>query len=342
MSSMQRVLTTMNHQEPDKVPLFLFTTMHPAKEKNISIKEYFASAESVAEGQLLMRTKYRNDCYYTFYYASIELEAFGVKSFFRDGTPVNAGTPFINTPEDIIKMRVPQLHDSPSLQKVLKTTEILKKEGGDVPIIGVVISPFSLPIMQMGFAKYIDLLYESPNMFDILIQKNIEFCLQWFQAQLDAGATAICYFDPVSSPSIVPPAIYKKYGFPITQQIFKKMQAPIAIHLASGRSLRIAEDLKKTDALVIGCSSEEDIGELKDTYRGKMTVLGNLNGIEMCNWGKDDAYNNIQTIIKKAAKGGGLIISDNHGEIPYQVKHETLMHISDAVEKYGYYPIRGV
>ena len=32
MTSMQRVLTALGHREPDKVPLFLLTTMHGAKE----------------------------------------------------------------------------------------------------------------------------------------------------------------------------------------------------------------------------------------------------------------------------------------------------------------------
>lgn len=32
MTSLQRVLTTLGHKEPDRVPLFLLLTMHGAKE----------------------------------------------------------------------------------------------------------------------------------------------------------------------------------------------------------------------------------------------------------------------------------------------------------------------
>jgi len=41
----------------------------------------------------------------------------------------------------------------------------------------------------------------------------------------------------------------------------------------------------------------------------------------------------------KAGKGGGLIISDNHGEIPLQVKEDTLLTISEAINKWGKYPL---
>lgn len=37
--------------------------------------------------------------------------------------------------------------------------------------------------------------------------------------------------------------------------------------------------------------------------------------------------------------GGGFILSDNHGEIPWQVPDEVLMAISEAVHKWGRYPL---
>ena len=42
ITSLQRVLTTLGHQEPDRVPLFLLPTMHGARELGLSIKEYFS------------------------------------------------------------------------------------------------------------------------------------------------------------------------------------------------------------------------------------------------------------------------------------------------------------
>ena len=61
MNSMQRTLTALSQQEPDRVPLFLLTTLHGAKELGISIKEYYSRAEHVAEGQLRLLSKYKSD-----------------------------------------------------------------------------------------------------------------------------------------------------------------------------------------------------------------------------------------------------------------------------------------
>jgi uroporphyrinogen decarboxylase len=56
-------------------------------------------------------------------------------------------------------------------------------------------------------------------------------------------------------------------------------------------------------------------------------------------WSTEEATEKVKEIIHKAAPGGGFILSDNHGEIPYQVPENVLFAISDAVHKYGNYPI---
>ena len=57
-SSLQRVLTTLSHREPDRVPLFLLLTTHGAKELGLGIREYFSRPEYVAEGQLRLQRKF--------------------------------------------------------------------------------------------------------------------------------------------------------------------------------------------------------------------------------------------------------------------------------------------
>ncbi len=340
MTSMQRVLTTLGHEEPDRVPHFLLVTMHGARELGLSIEEYFSRAENVIEGQLRMRERFRHDCLYTFFYASIEIEAMGGKVLFRDDGPANAGAPFIKTFGDIEKLENTDMLEASCLKKVLKTTEGLKAEVGDeVPIIGVVMSPFSLPVMQMGFESYLDLIYDDPALFERLIKVNEEFCVEWANAQLEAGATAICYFDPISSPTVFPREMYLKKGFEIARRTIARINGPTATHMASGRSIPILDDIAKTGTAVVGVSALEDMSEIKDMCRDKLTVLGNLNGIEMRRWTPEDAEMVVKEAIAKAGRGGGFILSDNHGEIPWQVPEDVLMAISDAVRKWGRYPL---
>jgi uroporphyrinogen decarboxylase len=340
MTPMERVLTALSHKEPDRVPLFLLLTMHGAKELGMNIKEYFSKAENVAEGQIRLQKKYNNDCYYSFFYAPIEVEAFGADVIYSEDGPPNSGMPFIRDINDINNLEAPCVKDSKVLRKVLTATKQLHEESkGEIPIIGVVMSPFSLPVMQMGFEKYFELMHYHPDLFNKLMEVNERFCVDWANAQLEAGATAICYFDPVSSVSMIPKDLYLKTGFEIAKRTLAKIKGPTATHFASGDCLPLANLLPDTGTAVVGVSSKEDVGALKKAYRNKLTVLGNLNGIEMRRWSKDETKTIVKDAIEKAASGGGFILSDNHGEIPFQVKDETLFAIAEAVHSYGQYPI---
>jgi uroporphyrinogen decarboxylase len=340
MTSLERVLATLGHTEPDRVPFFLLLTMHGAPELGLSIKDYFSRAENVAEGQLRMRAKYRHDCLYTFFYAPIEIEAWGAEVVYAEDGPPNSGEPLIKKHGDIEKLSPPRVENSRCLKKVLAATEQLKaRTAGDVPIIGVVMSPFSLPVMQMGFDKYLDLIIEEPALWEKLMKVNEAFCVDWANAQVRSGATAICYFDPVSSSTIVPRDLYLKTGFPVAKRTISRIKAPAAIHFASGRSLSILDDVAQTGPAVLGVSAEEDLAELKAAGRGKIALLGNLNGIAMRRWSKAEAEATVKEAIAKAGPGGGFVLSDNHGEIPYQVPEEVLSAISDAVHRWGRYPL---
>jgi len=340
MTSMQRTLTALGHGEPDRVPLFLLLTEHGARELGLSIEAYFSCAEYVIEGQLRLHRKYHTDCLYAFYYASIEVEAWGGSTLFiEDGPPLCAG-PIIRSPAQIDSLQAPAITEAAGLGRVLDTIRGLKAQVGDtVPIIGVAISPFSLPVMQMGFDHYLDLIHEQPARFEHLMAANIEFTVEWANAQLDAGATAICYFDPVSSTTSIPRELYLTTGMDVARRVLPRIKGPTATHMASGRVMPILGDIADTGTAIVGVSALEDLAELKAVAHGRVTLLGNLNGIEMRRWTPAQAEFAVKQAIAKAGRGGGFLLGENHGEVPYLVPDEVLLAISAAAERWGRYPL---
>ncbi len=340
MNSLQRILTSLGHQEPDRVPLLLMTNLIGAREVGLSIKEYFSSADHVVEGQLRLRAKYRSDCVDAFFYAALEMEAWGCETIFSEDGPPNAGPPPIQKPEDILRLEPPKVRESPGLKRALDAIGKLKAHiGAEALILGVVMAPTSLPVMQLGFENYIELIYGRQDLLQRLLAVNEEFCVEWANAQLAAGATAICYFDPVSSPTIIPPDLSHMFLRQIARRTIARFQGPSAIHLASGRSMPILEDVACTGTLAVGVSTLEDLAEVKAACRGKLALVGNLNTVEMRHWRPAQAEEKVKEAIAKAGRGGGFLLSDNHGEIPWQVPEEVLLAIRDAVDRWGRYPL---
>ena len=113
----------------------------------------------------------------------------------------------------------------------------------------------------------------------------------------------------------------------------------VATHLASGCALPIVEDLAQTGTMAVSVGHNESLADLKQACGGKLTVLGNLNGIEMRRWTLDEAEAKVKSAIAAAGTGGGFLLSDLHGEIPWQVPEEVLLAISKACRKWGRYPL---
>jgi uroporphyrinogen decarboxylase len=230
--------------------------------------------------------------------------------------------------------------NTPCLRKMLDATAAIKAQmTEEAPIIGVVMSPFSLPVMQMGFPAYLNLIYEQRDLFWKLMEINEAFCVAWGNAQIAVGATAIAYFDPVSSSTIISRQDYLHTGHKIAQRTLAQINAPSAIHFASGNCLPIINDVITTGAAVVSATALEPIREMKAACEGKLTVLGNLNGIEMARWTPEQARKKVKEVIAAAGAGGGFILSDNHGEIPWQVSDEVLLAIADTVHHCGTYPL---
>jgi uroporphyrinogen decarboxylase len=340
MTSAQRVFTTMEHREPDRVPQFLATTLTGARELGLSIREYFHRPEHVVEGQLRMQRKYRNDCYLGFLYGPLEVEAFGGEVIFVDDGPPNSGEPVVRDVERIPDLPPPDPHENRALRRTLDVIDGLRAHGDPgVPILGVVISPFSLPVMQLGFPAYLDLLHERPDLVHHLLAVNEEFCVAWGNAQFAAGATALTYFDPLASPTNVTPAMYRELGKPVARRVLSRLQGPAVAHLASGRVLGVVDDLVELGVAGVGAGDVEDAAAVKEACRGRVTMIGNLNGIAMANWSDADAEAAVKDLLAAAAPGGGFVLSDGHGELPWQVSDDVILAVSEAVHAWGRYPL---
>lgn len=343
MTAMERMMTAMGQKEPDRVPFVISVTMQGARELGLSIKDYYSKAEHVVEAQLRMFGKYRHDVLNPTFYASLELEAWGGETLYRDDGPPNSGPPVITRLEDIRSLEPPKVKDSPRLQEVLKAIRLMKgRVGLTVPLLGSVISPFSLPVMQLGFERYFELMHSRPDLLSRLLEVNEVFCVEWGNAQLSAGATAIAYADPVASTTIVTREQYLKLAFPVARRVMNGIKGSVATHFASGRCLPILPDVMRTGTVAVGVSALEDLAELKAACRGKVSVIGNLNAIEMRNWTESQAITAVKTAIAKAGPGGGYVLSDTHGEIPWQVPDSILLVLADAVHTWGQYPLEWV
>ena len=140
----------------------------------------------------------------------------------------------------------------------------------------------------------------------------------------------------------MPPDLYSLTGKVVAERTIRSIKGPTATHFASGRCHGILDQVISTGTAMVGVGMLEDLAVLKAEASRRLTLLGNLNGLTMRKWTPEETVLQIREAIGKAASGGGFILSDRHGEIPWQTPPEVLLNIGKAVRKYGAYPLRGV
>lgn len=339
MSSWERVECALAGREPDRVPFFLPLTMHGASEMGVGLDEYYSSGALVAEGQLRLQARYGSDFLYPFFYGALEFEAFGGEvEHFDDGPPNTAG-PLAVGSRGIGGIEAPSVADNPVLGRVLDAIDLLaRSEGREAPIVGVVMSAFSLPVLQLGFDKYLEVLNEQPKVAARLRAVNEAFTVEWAKAQRAAGADVIAYFNPLASPEILPMGMIRRLVLPAMRRTLTAVGPPSAVMLASGACQPILADVAQI-AEVVGVSHTEDLAAVKAAAAGRISVMGNLNALEMRHWSAQQAYDHVRHTIRQAGAGGGFILSDSHGEIPVQVGSDVLDGMRDAVSEHGTYPL---
>lgn len=143
----------------------------------------------------------------------------------------------------------------------------------------------------------------------------------------------------MSSTTNIPRDLYLRTGQQVARRVLAQIKGPTATHMASGRCLPILSDLADTGTAAVGVSTLEDMASLKQAANKRVSLIGNLNGIAMRHWTPQQAQTAVRRIIAKAGRGGGLILSDNHGEIPWQVPDEVLLAIGEGVQRWGRYPL---
>jgi uroporphyrinogen decarboxylase len=336
MTSMERVLNTLTGKPTDRVPLFLPVTLHGAKLLGLTIRDYFSKAEHVVEGQLRLRARYGHDFFYPLSSAAAEAGAWGCEVVYHDDGPPNTGAPVVTRFEQISGLAVPRLDECPGLLRVLEVERQLhQRAAGEVPILGVIIGPTSLPIMQLGFERYLDLLSERPELFERLLQLNEEFCVTWANAQLRAGCTAIGIFEPMISPAMADPSIRRRWAIPSMRRCIARIQGPVVMHGGSARMRGALEDVIAAGAAIVAVSAEDSLEEMAAAAAGRITLVGNLNALDLRRWGPDEAAEQVKRAVAAAGPGRRFILADNHGEIPWQVPDRALLALAEAVRAHG-------
>ena len=62
----------------------------------------------------------------------------------------------------------------------------------------------------------------------------------------------------------------------------------------------------------------------------------------MRRWTAQEAEDRVKHALAAGGPGGGFVLTDQHGEIPWQVSEDKLLTVAEAIRRWGQYPLEWV
>ncbi len=198
-----------------------------------------------------------------------------------------------------------------------------------------------------GFNTFTKLLYKKPHFIERVFEEQGKFALAVTENMLNLGAEAILIYDDYGwkAGPMLKPKDFERLVVPHLKRICDKVHSydrKVILH-SDGNLYKIMDLILSTG--IDGLHPWEsgagmDIFKGKEDYGERLTLIGNVDPIEILTHGTiKDVENYVRKLIKVCAPGGGYILSSGHS-ITYSVKLENFEKMIETIGKYGIYPIK--
>jgi uroporphyrinogen decarboxylase len=262
----------------------------------------------------------------------IPVEAMGMKlQFFEKKGPLLS--PAIRDEASVKRLSVIEPEESVSF--VLETIKILRRElNKRVPLIGFSGAPFTMATYMIeggtskNFLQTKRMIFQSPGLYEALMDKITMTVVEYLKAQIKAGAQAVQLFDTWAG--VLSPGDYKKFALPYVKKVIDALKSqtsapksqksspppiPPPIIYFVGECAGLLEDIKTCGADVIGIDWRINIDDAVKRLGSDISVQGNLDPCALF-LPKDKIDGRVQDILKRAASARGHIFNLGHGVLP--------------------------
>ncbi|UCC38575.1 MAG: hypothetical protein JSV96_12165 [Candidatus Aminicenantes bacterium] len=302
MKPRERVFQTLEHKQPDRVPLF----------------EIWIDDEIVAElGQKDLQKAHVNlglDCVMIPNINPPESNAWrdGVDEWGRiwqNGMYVDG---VVDTDEDLNQY-------SPSLDYVdkffdeAKVEEAKKLYPDHCLIFGTHIGPFTAGYMAMGFESFFLRLVEDPVFVHKLLDARTEWCITMYQKAVSLGIDVAILGDDAGHHKgpMISPEMWREFILPYHCRIVDGLDVPVIWHSDGNIESLLSMAI---EAGFIGIHGLEpaagfDLGKVKQEFGSDLVLIGNVDVSVLCESDLNAVQGEVRRCIEHGAQGGGYMLA---------------------------------
>ncbi|WP_201763867.1 uroporphyrinogen decarboxylase family protein [Methanosphaerula palustris] len=337
MNSIERIVSTLNFEKPDRVPVIAQVFGHAATVAGMNLGEYIRDGELLARGQIRALDRYGYDAVFALMDTSVETEAAGsVLTYFKNKYPI-VKSYALSQDTDPDNLSVPDPHQAGRMPALLNAAGILREEIGDeVLVVGCVLGPLTLATQLLGIEQALYLAIDDPEQFGRVLDFATDVVIRFGTAQIEAGVHLPVVFDPSASPAVIPPMFFYEFEVPRLTRLFSSLKE----HGAVANWLHIAGSVGSIlpfypEAGVDIANFDYSVNPLDAQEALPRTVLdGNIRPWSFVEAPPEEITRESSRLMDRFAHRGGFILSSGC-EIPLESRQENVMALVMAARTRG-------
>ncbi len=343
LSSLERVITTIRHKEPDRPPVMTLLGGAARQITGISFPEYSQDAEKAAEVFMSGFDLIGGDIIILMWDLSVEAADFGQKVIFpENSTPYrDYSDPLIKDVEDYTRLRPVSVSETRRMKEFVKLCEIMVKRAGLRALVsGFTFGPLGVLSMMRGVENLFKDCIHYPEKVIKACEAITETLLEYVQLQCDTGLPAIAIDTLYASWNGLPKHLWEAIEGPFVREmsrLIKRNGLVMGFHNC-GHGFYMDSQIKFMEPDVVSfaflpddCKTE---GELKEKYGDKITLLGYIPTQLLAHGTPKEVMDESVRQVEVFGKDGGFILAPGC-EYPPNIPLTNAFAMVKAVERYS-------
>jgi len=364
MNKRERLLTTLDHKEPDTVPIAelaidpvhvetILGTSFPNETSSPSLADRRRRETAIVDATVRAYAKLGFDMIACEPSAPDEWTSHPN----RDGTVndewgrvlsydpnarvwIQTGSIF-NSREEFEGFHFP---DSDASGRTYAIEQMKKRIKDEIALAGLIRDSFVYTWEMFRITDFVRWLYEKPDFIRRVIERVTDFNLEVTKQMIDAGVDVFFgdgdYCEKKGP--LVPVKFFKDVIFPNLQrqvEAVHKAGLKFIKHTDGNMNLIMPDLARIVDGLhSLDPTAGMNIGDVKRTYGDKLVLMGNVAVDNLCTRTPQDIIEETKSCLRDAAPGGGFILSSSNSWYA-SAKIENCQAMIDTGRRYGRYPI---
>jgi uroporphyrinogen decarboxylase len=346
LNSRERVFTTLQFKEPDRVPVYPIMSGVNRLSVGASYKKWATDADTFVESFCKVVDEVGLDSIVTLIDLSVECDAWGCKIIYPENEAAHPDYDdcLIKDIDDYKKIKKVDYRNSKRMMMHIEACKkLVERKGHEVPVVAFVYGPLGvLSMMRNQADMYIDIIDDWETVYEACSNVN-ETLKEYTAALCDTGVDAVMLDTLYASGAIMSKPMWKKMEGGLAKDLAKVIHdkgKAVMIHNCGNNIYFDAqiESMGPVAAISFSQTPDDcnDYAEVKEKW-GKTTTLIGCVQPEMVISATDEEWDaECKRFIDLYAKGGGFVLATGC-EYPANSSYDRAKRMVNIAKTYGKY-----